>query len=88
MKKYYFLEMEDSKYVKNNWFNIIESNSLTEEEIKNEKIIVNNIEYKIISLLELKDFMKNNPNYKLYKETVKFIDKETLDYITNNIKLN
>lgn len=88
MEKYYFLEMEDSKYVKNNWFDIIESNSLTEEEIKNEKIIVNNIEYKIIPLLKLKEFMKNNPNYKLYKETIKFLDKEALAYITNNIKLS
>lgn len=88
MEKYYFLEMEDSKYVKNNWLDIIESSSLTEEEIKNEKIIVNNIEYKIIPLLELKDFMKNNPNYKLYKETIKFLDKEALEYITNNIKLS
>lgn len=87
MKKYYFVLMngDNEEY---NWFTTLFENELSEEEIKSEYIIINNIKNKIIPISKIAPFIMKHPNYVFCKENLEIIKEEEIkNKIINDLNL-
>ena len=87
MKKYYFVLMngDNEEY---NWFTTLFGNELSEEEIKSEYIIINNIKNKIIPISKIVPFIMKHPNYAFCKENLSIIKEEEIkNKIINDLNL-
>lgn len=85
MEKYYFNTMEDFNDVKNNWIDYGYSSSYTEEEIKKEKVLIDGIEYDLIPLSKVPEYLKQHPDYRIYRSTILDLDKESQKFLFDNI---
>ncbi len=87
MEKYYFVLMngDNEEY---NWFTTLFGNELSEEEIKSEYIIINNIKNKIIPISKIVPFIMKHPNYVFCKENLAIIKEEEIkNKIINDLNL-
>ena len=77
MEKYYFVLMngDNEEY---NWFTTLFENELSEEEIKSEYIIINNIKNKIIPISKIVPFIMKHSNYVFCKENLAIIKEEEI----------
>lgn len=88
MEKYYFLEMENEATCgDDNYFNILTPEFFSKEEIENKKSIVDGVEYKIFTIDEAIDYIKDHPQRRVYKISLDIIaEKEIKEKLIKNIK--
>lgn len=84
MKKFYFVTMEDAKTTDRNWFDTAEP---TESEIKAKKIVVGKIDYDLVSIDEIKEYMEKHPKYIFYESLLENVDEDARKYLLDNINI-
>lgn len=87
MEKYYFNTMEDANDVENNWIEYDFSSSYTEEEIKNGKILIDAVEYDLIPLSKVPEYLDKHPKCRIYGTTIFDLDKESQKFLFENINI-
>lgn len=88
MEKYYFNTMEDINDVENNWIDYGYSSSYTEEEIGNKKFLVDGVEYGLIPLSEVPEYLKQHSKYRIHRTTILDLDEESQKFLFENIDKN
>ena len=88
-EKYYFHQMLDPKYSTYNWLYYGLADDFSDEEINSGKFIIADVEYNLIPLSQLKQYLENHPNECVYKEILNesLIDEKTKEYLKKEIDL-
>ena len=84
MEKYFFNTMQSG--TEDNWLAYGYTEELSEDEVKNKKVVEGKDEYDVVFLSEVPKYLEEHPKCRLYKAMVECLDEESKNFLLKNVK--
>ena len=84
MEKYFFNTMQSG--TEDNWLAYGYTEDLSEDEVKNKKVVEGKDEYDVVFLSEVPKYLEEHPKCRLYKAMVECLDEESKNFLLKNVK--
>lgn len=69
-----------------NWLAYGYTEDLSEDEVKNKKVVEGKDEYDVVFLSEVPKYLEEHPKCRLYKAMVECLDEESKNFLLKNVK--